>query len=287
MQRAVAAADLRGAVTVSPDPDRHPSPASPPGQRKLRLSAVLSALQQEVADGSRHGSEGELSQIDRETRVAAAGETATAVATAEELATATATTSAAKRRRIPSDVTVGEIVDRTREAGFGFLIAFLAVCSFPLPGLSVPFGVAIVFIAFQIVFGLHRPWLPASLRGHRVSLKTLDWIGNTLARWTSWMEYLVKPRFAFMTRGVLWPLCGLGILILGLGLSLPLPIPLSNLFFAIPIVLYAIAILEADGLLIMLTHTLTLWQCVFIYRIWNQIVSLLHDILEYLQSFLA
>ncbi|MFN0135835.1 MAG: exopolysaccharide biosynthesis protein [Phycisphaerae bacterium] len=280
---------------MSPDPDRHPPPASPPGQRKLRLSAVLSALQQEVADGSRHCAEGEFVQIGGETRVSTAAESATAIATATEVAasaettvtTSTVTTLPYKRRRAPSDVTVGEIVDRTREAGFGFLIAFLAVCSFPLPGLSVPFGVAIVFIAFQIVFGLHRPWLPASLRGHRVSLKTLDWIGNTLARWTSWMEYLVKPRFAFMTRGMLWSLCGLGILILGLGLSLPLPIPFSNLFFAIPIVLYAIAILEADGLLIMLTHTLTLWQCVFIYRIWNQIVSLLHDILEYLQSFLA
>lgn len=267
--------------------DSQQAPAGMPAQRRLRLSTVLADLQKEVEsahhdhagddDASAHQSHADdrdranppaAADPDPDPRTASGGKRK-------------------KRRRTPSDVTVGEIIDRTREAGFGFLIAFLAVCSFPAPGLSVPFGVAIVFVSIQIVFGLHRPWLPKSLRRHRVSLKTLNWIGNTLARWTSWMEYIVKPRFAFLTRGVLWSLCGLGMLILGIGLSLPLPIPFSNLFFAIPIVLYAIAILEADGLLIMLAHTLTVWQCMFIYRIWNQVVHLLHESWVYVQSFFS
>jgi len=219
----------------------------------MRLSTVLAALRDEVA--AEHAK--------------AAAEHAASTAGADPAAEVS-------RFRVKSDVSVGEIVDRTREAGFGFVIAFLAICSVPLPGISVPFGVAIMYGAVQIMIGMHRPWLPAALRRHRVSVATLDWLSGVLARWTSWIEKLVRPRFEFMTRGPFWSLCGLGLLILGFGLSLPIPIPFSNLFFVVPIVLYSIAMLERDGLMMMIAHTLTVYQIELIIKFWDLIWRTIH-----------
>jgi hypothetical protein len=51
---------------------------------------------------------------------------------------------------------------------------------------------------------------------------------------------------------------GLGIVLLALGLALPLPIPGSNMIFLIPLFVYAIGLLERDGVWIAIGHVGTL-----------------------------
>jgi hypothetical protein len=46
--------------------------------------------------------------------------------------------------------------------------------------------------------------------------------------------------------------------LLGLGLALPLPIPGSNLIFLIPLFVYAVGLLERDGIWVMVGHLGTL-----------------------------
>ena len=53
-------------------------------------------------------------------------------------------------------------------------------------------------------------------------------------------------------------LVGLSITFLALGLALPLPIPGSNMIFIVPLLAYAIGLLEGDGLWILLAHIATL-----------------------------
>ena len=53
-------------------------------------------------------------------------------------------------------------------------------------------------------------------------------------------------------------LVGLGIVLLGLGLALPLPVPGSNMIFLIPLFVYAVGLLERDGLWVLLGHVGTL-----------------------------
>ncbi|MBW7906835.1 MAG: exopolysaccharide biosynthesis protein [Phycisphaerae bacterium] len=157
-----------------------------------------------------------------------------------------------------SAVTVGDLVDRSAQAGFGFVIALLALLSMPFPGVSLPFGLAIAFGAVQMVCGRRQAWLPARVRRHTVSPRTLRWIERRVVRWTRGLERLVRPRFEFLTRGPGWMLCGGGVLLLAIGLALPLPIPLSNLVFIIPLLVYAVGLLENDGLLIMFGHATVL-----------------------------
>jgi hypothetical protein len=184
-----------------------------------------------------------------------------------------------KRRRIPrTNVTVGQIVDRTRQAGFGILLALFALMGMPLPGLSVPFGIAACFTGFQMTIGFDRPWVPRWVRRHRISLLTLKVLSERIARWTNWMERLIRPRFELFTRGPFWILCGACVFLEGFGLALPLPIPFSNIFFALPIVVFAIALLESDGLLMVFGFTLVAIQVVLAMLFWKTAMKAIESV---------
>lgn len=149
---------------------------------------------------------------------------------------------------------MGEIVDATRHAGFGFLAALLALCSLPLPGVGLPFGLAIAFLGLQMIWGQEHPWLPSRIRRHVVSQRTLTLLGDKLARGTRWLEKLVRPRWSRLTRRVAFRLVGVGMVWMGLGLALPLPIPGTNMMFIAPVLIYSVGLLEDDGVLIALGH---------------------------------
>lgn len=222
----------------------------------LRLSAILAGL---AENGMPEGVEAEACAAEP------VAETAVPGPTAED-----------KRRawREKSKLTIGDIVDRTRHAGFGFLTGFLALVSVPFVGLSTPFGLAVAFGALQMVLGMSRPWIPKTIRKHTISLATLSWLSQRLSRWTAGLERVIRPRFEILTQGPFWSLCGLCIIVQAAGLALPLPIPFSNWPFIIVIVLYAIGILERDGLLVMICHTLTIVEIVLAVRfssaIWKE-----------------
>ncbi|HVP12028.1 MAG TPA: exopolysaccharide biosynthesis protein [Phycisphaerae bacterium] len=212
-------------------------------QRALQLSAILAALRNEAvpetnADGSPPPEDPSHRRRER-------------------------------RPRVRSNITIGEILDRTRRAGFGFIAALLALIAVPFVGLSTPFGLAIAFVGGQMIAGLQHPWLPQRIRRHLVTMDTLRWLGERLTRWTSGLERLIRPRFTFMVAGPFWTACGIGMLIQGLALALPLPIPGSNWVFVIPIILYGIGLLESDGLLIMVCHTITLIEIVLGVVLWE------------------
>jgi hypothetical protein len=155
-------------------------------------------------------------------------------------------------------ITMAEVIDHTRHAGFGFLIAFVALVSIPFFAMSLPFGLAIAALGGQMLAGRERPWLPRRVAGKAVGTRTLRWLGTRLARATRWLETLVRPRWRGLISGGALKLAGLGITILGVGLALPIPLPGSNWIFIAPIVIYAIGLLEDDGALIAIGHAATL-----------------------------
>lgn len=148
-------------------------------------------------------------------------------------------------------ITVGELVDKAAGAGFGFLIGVLSLIAIPFFGLSTPFGLAIALIGIQLAAGMARPWLPARARRRELSMAMLDRVLGLLARRTKWLSRSTRRRYQ---RLVMPRLVGLGVVLLGLGLALPLPIPGSNLTFLIPLFVYAVALLECDGLWVLLGH---------------------------------
>jgi hypothetical protein len=82
----------------------------------------------------------------------------------------------------------------------------------------------------------------------------LDRVLGILARRTRWLSKSTRRRFE---RLVVPRLVGVGVVLLGLGLALPLPIPGSNMIFLIPLFVYAVGLLERDGLWILIGHLAT------------------------------
>ncbi len=155
----------------------------------------------------------------------------------------------------PETITVGELVDTAARSGFGFLVAVLSLIAIPFFGLSTPFGLAIALVGLQLMLGRARPWLPKSARARPLKMSMLDRILGLVNRRFRWLAASTRKRWQPM---VTPHLVGFGIVLLGLGLALPLPIPGSNMIFIGPLLVYAIGLLEGDGLWIVIGHIATL-----------------------------
>jgi hypothetical protein len=174
------------------------------------------------------------------------------------------------------DITIGAILDQTRHAGFGFVAALLALVSVPLVGLTVPFGLAVAALGVQMVAGLPRPWMPGFIRRRRITIAAIELLGQRTARWTAKVGRVIRPRFTWLTAGPFWALCGVGLFIQGLCLTLP--VPGADWLFVVPIVVYGVAMLERDGLLILACHVITLAEVVMCVVLWELIARGFADV---------
>jgi hypothetical protein len=173
--------------------------------------------------------------------------------------------------RRPADaLTVGALVDKAAEAGFGFLIGVLALIAIPFVGLSTPFGLAIILLGAQLMLGRRHPWLPARARRRALRMTMLDRVLGILARRTRWLARVSRQRWEM----VIQPrLIGLGIVLLALGLALPLPIPGSNLIFLVPLFIYSLGVLERDGAWIAVGHACTVVDMLLLVALGTQLAA--------------
>ena len=152
--------------------------------------------------------------------------------------------------------TLAELNRELKARGSAVLLILLALpfCFVAIPGLSVPFGVAIGCIGVCIAIG-REPWLPQFVMGRRLSGARLRQLLAAGIKLAYKLEGFARPRLSFLHAGPAMPrLIGLGIVIASLGLMLPLPIPFSNSIPAWAVVLLAIGRMEQDGLLVLLGH---------------------------------
>jgi hypothetical protein len=100
----------------------------------------------------------------------------------------------------------------------------------------------------------------------------LDRILGIARRRLGWLARSTRRRWpVFVTP----KLVGLAIVALALLLALPLPIPGSNLVFIVPLVIYAIGLLEADGVWILVAHIATLVDIGLVIAFGATVVALL------------
>lgn len=160
-------------------------------------------------------------------------------------------------------ITIGQLADHAAERGFGFVAAMLSLpfLLLPMPGLSVPFGLAVAWLGVQIAVGRSRVYLPANVRQQVISAQRFGRIASSVRRLSCKLERLVRPRWGFVLAGKLRVLVGLALMLAGILLGLPLPIPGSNVPGAFLGLLVALGLLEEDGLLAMVGTVLTIGLC--------------------------
>ncbi|MDO5505644.1 MAG: exopolysaccharide biosynthesis protein [Pseudoxanthomonas suwonensis] len=132
---------------------------------------------------------------------------------------------------------------------FGMLLLLSILPAFiPVPIGGAVSGPLVMLVGLQLLLARRRPWLPKWLSRHGPQRDALRRFQLRIDPWLARLERLVKPRATALLHGTA-ATAFTGVLLLLLGLLLSLPIPLTNYLFGGLLLLYALALLERDGLL--------------------------------------
>ncbi|WP_372383377.1 exopolysaccharide biosynthesis protein [Xanthomonas sp. NCPPB 1068] len=147
---------------------------------------------------------------------------------------------------------VREILADLQQSAFGVFLFLAILPSFiPIPGVAGGIsGPLTVLIGLQMMCCLRKPWVPGFIgdRGpkRRTSQRFVAKLAPTLQR----LDRLLRPRL----HGVLDRMPAqvfTGALLVLVGVLLTLPIPFTNYVFGLILLLFALALLERDGALML------------------------------------
>jgi len=154
----------------------------------------------------------------------------------------------------PGDtVSVGDLIDRLDSRAHGMLLLVLALpmCIPNIPGISTIFGILMLAPALQLVLGSRRLWVPKRMRLWSIEGSALRRTFTLAIKPIRRIEYLIKPRWSRLTRFPVTILVGLQTLLMAL--ILILPIPFANWPPGMTVAMTALALLQRDGILMLLT----------------------------------
>jgi hypothetical protein len=150
-------------------------------------------------------------------------------------------------------IRVSELIARLERRAIGLLLLILALpVALPnIPGLSTIFGLLILVPAVQMTFGTKGLWLPKRIANMEVEREHLRIAIRGALPILRRLERYVKPRLQNFTQPPFTVWLGLQAVICGL--ILILPIPLGNMPPGIVVAATALALLQRDGVLALLT----------------------------------
>ncbi len=138
-----------------------------------------------------------------------------------------------------------------------------------IPGISVPFGLAIALSGIRIACG-HKPWLPRFILDRTVSYAIIERMVRFGCAIYVRLERVIRPRLVFLLEGKGMNIAlGLAIAVSGLLLSLPIPppFPLTNTIPGFAIILISLGIIERDGVLVICGYVLTAIATLYVIAI--------------------
>ena len=148
-------------------------------------------------------------------------------------------------------ISVGDLITALHDRAIGALIFVFA---FPntiplLPGTSSILGAPLLFLTAQLAFG-RNPWLPKVIAERSMERVHFAAAVSRLVPWLARAERLLRPRLEILARPPCEYLIG-GICLL-LSIILFLPIPMGNMPPAVAICMFALAVLERDGIWVLI-----------------------------------
>ncbi|MEL1263836.1 exopolysaccharide biosynthesis protein [Pseudoxanthomonas putridarboris] len=153
----------------------------------------------------------------------------------------------------PEDVLrLGDLLKDFGPAAFGMLLFLGVLPAFiPVPGVGGAVGgPLVILVGVQLLLGMRKLWLPGFLARRGPHRSAMMRFRQRMAPWLRRLEKLVRPRMtAFLDNRL--ALCFTGLLLVLLGVLLALPIPFTNYVFGFLLLLYALALLERDGALML------------------------------------
>jgi hypothetical protein len=131
----------------------------------------------------------------------------------------------------------------------GLLFIFGGINVLPLPpGTSAFFALPILIVSAQMVFGRSSPWFPARLDGRGVKKTELHRLISKMQWLEVRIERIFRPRLASLTSPAATRVIGLVCFLLALVAAIP--VPLFHIAPAAAIVLFGLALIYRDGVIV-------------------------------------
>lgn len=172
-------------------------------------------------------------------------------------------------------VQVRDMISDLGRGTFGVPLFLAALPAFiPIPGLAGALsGPLTIMVGLQLLLLLRKPWLPGFLANRGPKRESVLGAERKLTPWLKRLEKLVRPRKQWIVDHPL-AVVFTGLQIVLLGVLLSLPIPGTNYLFALILMVYALALLEGDGLLMLGAWAMGLIAIVVIGALSGNVIAL-------------
>lgn len=144
---------------------------------------------------------------------------------------------------------------QTNGASSYFIIFLMSVLSlipapFPFPIFSSAFGIILILLSLQMLFGIRELKLPKIIKNFSVKRTFVAIITEKSANFLRRIEILSKPRLKFYKNK--YVLILINLLIFISSICIAIPIPFTNTLPAIAIIIMTFGLLNNDGLFVII-----------------------------------
>lgn len=149
-------------------------------------------------------------------------------------------------------VSLGDLIDRTADRGYGVLLLLLGLpMLIPLlpPGSSTIVGPVYAAFAVQMLTGVRRPWVPQRFRNRVLARGTVRALRNRGLPLIRAVERLSRPRGLWVSERFV--LRAVGVMVLLMGILLLSPLPFLNTLPALSVMLIGVGLLNRDALFVL------------------------------------
>ncbi|MBQ0742922.1 MAG: exopolysaccharide biosynthesis protein [Pseudomonas sp.] len=154
------------------------------------------------------------------------------------------------------------IMDEVGRRSFGPLLLLggltvLAPIIGDLPGVPTLIGMVVLLIAVQLLLGRHNFWLPGFMLNRSVPKDKLHKALTWLKKPARFIDKLLSPRLAVLTRGPMVRV--IAVVCLGIALAMPVMeiVPFSANLAGIALTAFGLALIARDGLLALIALVFT------------------------------
>lgn len=150
-----------------------------------------------------------------------------------------------------SEITIRDLRDQLSGRIYGVLLLVLAIPNLiplPAPGLSAITGLPLLILSIQLMLGKDVPWFPKTVLNRAIKMEHLQQVCTKVLPYLSRLERYLIPRFFWLVHPpmdrVIAAVC------VFLSLLIMLPVPFGNALPALAICFFAVAILQRDGIFV-------------------------------------
>lgn len=178
------------------------------------------------------------------------------------------------------DLRLDALLDEFRARAFGvLLLAVTLPCFIPLPvGIGAISGPLVSLVGLQLLILLPHPWVPKFIGRRGLKRAGIQRFRDRMAPWLQRLERLSRPRLEglFARPGNAFS----GLLLILLGVLLSLPIPFTNYPFGFLLLLFCFALIERDGVLMLIAWVFGIGACVASVMLSGEVVALIQRLLD-------